>query len=327
MDATTGAVQKSLTPVTSGRAAGIISNNFLFLYGDQNVESFSVNTLTGALTPVPGSPFTALTDGTYASGLAVDPAGKFLFVPYQLSSQVVAFTINSSGQLTTVPGSPFAAGTFPSRPADAIVDPSGKFLYVSLFYDPTGGIAAYTINPSTGVLTPMLGSPFSTLTNGGPTGLAVHPNGKFLYIAMSGPVFSGPSYNQIVAESIDTSTGALSPVPGSPFAAGGSAPGPLAMDPTGKFLYCGNSNTGFNDATVSAFTVDASTGGLTPISGSPYSTGGSPSTFVVNSTSAVLYASIYNSNVLAFTIGRGGALTQVAPINAPTNGVAIVHQH
>ena len=43
----------------------------------------------------------------------------------------------------------------------------------------------------------------------------------------------------------------------------------IAVDPTGKFLYVVNGGS----STVSAYTINASTGALTPVSGSPFDTG------------------------------------------------------
>ena len=40
----------------------------------------------------------------------------------------------------------------------------------------------------------------------------------------------------------------------------------LAVDPTGKFAYVAN----FGDDNVSAYTIDASSGALTPVTGSPF---------------------------------------------------------
>ena len=64
--------------------------------------------------------------------------------------------------------------------------------------------------------------------------------------------------------------GALTPVPGSPFAAGG-VPDSVAVDPTAKFAYV--ANLGNN---VSAYSIGAN-GALTPVPGSPFAPGTQPS--------------------------------------------------
>jgi 6-phosphogluconolactonase len=47
----------------------------------------------------------------------------------------------------------------------------------------------------------------------------------------------------------------------------------MAIDPAGKFLYVTNSSATFPYANVTGFTVDANSGTLTPIAGSPFPSG------------------------------------------------------
>jgi DNA-binding beta-propeller fold protein YncE len=55
--------------------------------GTNNVSAYTVNASTGALTPVAGSPFAA---GSFAEGVAVDPAGKFEYVKKTSEDRVSA---------------------------------------------------------------------------------------------------------------------------------------------------------------------------------------------------------------------------------------------
>lgn len=311
------------TGPASGGGLALTSTNFLYAADSVNnaVEGFSVNATTGALTTVAGSPFTVLSGQQGAQGMSVDPSGKFLFVPQHNTDQVAAFTINSAGQLTAVPGSPFATITG-GFPVQSIVDPSGKYLYVSNGLDPLGRISAYTISTN-GMLAAIPGSPFTTLVNGGPNGLAIHPNGNFLYIAMTGS--STTAGTQVVGQVINPSSGALSPIPGSPFTAG-NQPSGVAIDPAGKFLFVTNTM----DNTVSAFTIDSSSGALTPVTGSPFMTGpmSNPFMMAINPAGTLLFVVNANStSISAFGIGPTGALTTLAPLNggAGASGIAIVH--
>ena len=70
-----------------------------------------------------------------------------------------------------------------------------------------GSISAYMIDPTTGALTEIAGSPFATQAGfPGPGRLAIEPGGKFLYVGLGGSV----NANHLVAAfSIDTATGAL----------------------------------------------------------------------------------------------------------------------
>ena len=67
---------------------------------------------------VAGSPFFA---GEFPEGLAVDPKGKFAYVPNLGSGNVSGFAIDAtSGALTPLTASPFGAG---SGPIGVVVDP------------------------------------------------------------------------------------------------------------------------------------------------------------------------------------------------------------
>jgi YVTN family beta-propeller protein len=89
------------------------------------------------------------------------------------------------------------------------VHPSGGFVYV--INASSNNISAYSIDPVTGALTAVSGSPFATGL--GPFSLEVDPSGKYAYVADS-------QSNSVSAFSIDAGTGALTPIAGSPFAAG-----------------------------------------------------------------------------------------------------------
>ncbi len=89
------------------------------------------------------------------------------------------------------------------------------------------------------------------------------PAGPFAYV-------SNGSAN-VFAYTISATTGALTPVAGSPFAAG-TNPWGLAIDPSAKFAYVANNGS----ANVSAYTINATTGALTPMAGSPFAAGTNP---------------------------------------------------
>ncbi len=77
-----------------------------------------------------------------------------------------------------------------------------------------------------------------------PDSVTVDPSGKFAYVANSGS-------SNVSAYTINATTGALTAVPGSPFAAG-TTPVSVTVDPSGKFAYVANSGSD----TVSAYTID-----------------------------------------------------------------------
>jgi hypothetical protein len=259
------------------------------------ISGFSIDSLSGALTAVPGSPYFV---GGVVQSVAVHPAGGLVYAVSSDSGDISVFTVNpQDGSLTQIPQSPFS-----SAPGAGIVsfDPTGRCLFVGT---DTGLLFAFRVNAMTGVLKPFRGSPYP-----GGNRAAVHPSGLFLYtggpsqgiaysISLSGSLtpisgvqFSvgsglvvdgtgrflyatvGSPANAVYGYSINTS-GALSAMPNSPFAAGPGA-GWTALDPTGQYLYV--VNTDASAANISGYAVDPVAGGLTQMSGSPFPNGFGP---------------------------------------------------
>jgi 6-phosphogluconolactonase len=245
-----------------GYGTGIVGNS-----GLGSVSAYTINTTTGALTPVSGSPFTA---GYGLNWLVIHPGGKYLYAVNQGSNNVSGFAIDqTSGGLTPVLGSPFS--TPPSiysteNPTGMAIDPAGRFLFVSSGNTPD--LFAFTINSNTGTLSAVAGSPFSlgcvsfmaqtTIppTGCSPGGIAVDPSGAFLYV-------TGGYANAVFGLSIDPNTGALALLPDSPVAA---TPYPNFITTNGGVVYVSNNAS---SPSVSIFSLNSATGGLAPISGSP----------------------------------------------------------
>ena len=307
-DGVPAAVASQSGPNDSGGMVTDSSSKFLYVsdFSNGEIDAFTINKSTGALTQVTGSPFS--TGPAPSGGMAIDPQTRFLYLTN--SSGVLGYTINAStGALTVISGSPFPAG---NTPMQAIVDPTGKSLYASNNGDSMGTISAFSINSTTGVLTPITGSPFATQANfPGPAGFAFGAGGKFLYVGMAG---TANANDVVTAFAVDSTNGALTQIAGSPFAAG-KDPGRVASDPAGKFLFSANSQ----DNTLSAFTIDGSTGTLTPIAGSPFSAGGGPVSVAVDRDGRFVYVGMQPSPIAgtqglsAFSInGASGALTRLA---------------
>ncbi|MBI3656985.1 MAG: beta-propeller fold lactonase family protein [Acidobacteria bacterium] len=134
--------------------------------------------------------------------------------------------------------------------------------------------------------------------------------GGFAYVANWGS-------DNVSAYIINATTGALTPVLGSPFPAG-SAPGSVTVDPTGQFAYVANTYS----HNVSAYTINPATGALTPVADPPFPAGAYPAKVTVDPTGQFAYvANEVSANVSAYTInGTTGALTPVAgpPVPAGT---------
>jgi 6-phosphogluconolactonase len=224
--------------------------------GDNAIHGFSIDPQTGALSPVGQSPLVLspnVPDGT----LAVDPAGRFLYVTGR--NGVRSFAIDaSSGALAEIAGSPFGAAVVFG--GAMVFHPSGRFMY-----NAGPALNAFRVEAQTGSLTPLPGSPVVQGVGSDPTAttVAIDPQGRFLYVVATFTV--GPLADTVSGYAIDATTGALTPVPGSPFAA---APSPysVAVDRDGRFLYVGNDDS----YEVSAFSIDQTNGALVPVVGSPF---------------------------------------------------------
>jgi hypothetical protein len=229
------------------------------------IDAFAVNGSNGTFAPMMGSPFSL--GGPAGTAVGLLTFGNYLYAG-DTNGTIAAFNIQPSGALTVIPGSPYAAGTAPLHLATAYTgSPSISLLYAADFTG--GGIWAFTIG-SDGALTAVPGSPFATPANSAPAGMfggVGVVSGSILYVALSG-------LNEIAAFSI-TGSGALTPLPGSPFAAG---KGPVTLFGSGNFVYAMNSI----DQTISAYSTDQNTGILAEIQGSPFPSGTASGSFVNN---------------------------------------------
>ncbi len=139
-----------------------------------SVSGYSISATTGALTPVPGSPFSP-TASADAAGLVVHPSGKLLYASTgPAANGILAWNVDATtGKLTAMAGAPFLPGVATYH---ATFDRSGNFLYVSA--GPSGGILVFSVDANSGTLTALNGSPFfptSVLSS-----LAVDPSGQWL---------------------------------------------------------------------------------------------------------------------------------------------------
>ncbi len=239
--------------LTLGMAA--LNNQFLYVstflapLGQPDLFPYSIGQ-GGALNPLSGY---TLGQFSVPSGLATDNALNVVYVAD--AGKIDALQADASGALTPVPNSPFTSGSN----LFLTVDPQNRFLFAS-DQDPPGGVLAFTISPSDGELQAVQGSPFPVvpggLTDAQLGDIVVDSSGKFVFTTIT-------NTGQVAAFTIATPSGALNPVPGSPFPAGNN---PLMLAVVGNYLYV--SNTG--DRTISGYQIDATTGILTALPNSPF---------------------------------------------------------
>ncbi len=181
------------------------AGNYLYVtnYADGTVSAFAIDPTAGGLTALTGSPFGA---GAGAISIAIDPTDAFAYVANETAATISLFAIGSTtGTLSPVSGSPLATG---SSPESLAVNPGGSVLYAANVPS-KNQVAGYAITPTTGALT--LGTPVASGTF--PLSIVADPGGQFIYAA-------NETSNDVSVFSVDTATGALTAVSGSPFAAG-----------------------------------------------------------------------------------------------------------
>jgi hypothetical protein len=334
---------------TNNGGVGMVVAQKQFLYAGfgsvGQLYGWSIDSTTGALTAVSGSPFSAPFLANFGVGVGqanmiANPAGTMLFISDTTQSGIYVYTIGGGGVLTLVTGSPFAV---PFEPMNLATDGLGKYLYAidGDFSNHTGSeIAAFTIG-SSGSLTPVVGSPFVTGAgvNFSMWQLAGEPTGKYM-IGTSGSsaVYSGSDDDHLYVFSIaqsGASAGAITPVPGSPFVTLYS-PFSIAVQSNtgGNLVYSFSFNdtaTGFNG--VEGYEI-SSTGTLTAVSGSPFNNVAEGTWGQFDQSGALLfvYGSFFDEGTNAQVtqlgpddVGSGGLLTEPIPLlTLPTQGFWVV---
>jgi 6-phosphogluconolactonase (cycloisomerase 2 family) len=316
--------------VTSSKAAG--TNNYGL------IDVFEINSESGKMRQIPSSPFPSAGRLPVAEAVSADNGN--LFVVNEDDNSVVQFVIGSDGKLY-----PFNTVNTPGIFPIAVATTKSNLFVVDTYQplplcsnaDPcSGSIAVYPFNAATGSEPVTLGSPVTnnaigatywplTAPNGTdimvPTAVNVVASGAYVFVSAydCGPICLTPlppAVGYVYGFSVG-SGGALTPIPGSPFAAG-SHPTGVASDSSSTYLYVTDSV----NADVLGFTI-GSTGALTQVSGSPFAAGNQPSAVAVDP----VYPYVYVTNALDATVTAysmsGGVLTFLGNYTVGTDPVAI----
>ena len=292
------------------------TNNDYFSGNTTNfVQGFTIVAGNGALAPILQGPVKA---NVAPQSVASDKGGYRLYVGDYVSGDIFAYFIDrDNGSLTPVPGDPFPVDRTVSAVA---VHPSGTLIFAARDEQhPGDGVAVFQLQ-SNGSLVPAAGSPYATQI--APQALVVDPSGKYLYVADQ----SGYQESYIDAFSIDDTSGALTPLPGSPFqipipsncSAGAASPFDI-IDSAGQYLYTADA---WMDS-ISGFAIGGSNGTLTDIAGSPWADNGgcdvppdcetcsaNPISLAVDGTGKFLYGVNQEvEDISIYSIGPSGALT------------------
>jgi 6-phosphogluconolactonase (cycloisomerase 2 family) len=248
------------TPV----AVAALQGFFYLANAEGGISAYQIVNGTGA-TEIAGSPF-ASGSGPVALVGGLEP--PVLYVANSQSSNVSAYGINEyTGVLTPLAGSPYAAGRGPASiilaPAPALNILGARLVMVANKL--SNNVSVFSV-AGDGSLSPVPGSPFAV--DGAPSSVGVTTTGMpmtFAYVTI-------PALNEIAGFSIDSASGTLTPLAGSPFPAG-QGPSATVESDGGYFLYVVNAGS----STLSVYSIDQTSWALTPVSGSPFALGQSPS--------------------------------------------------
>jgi 6-phosphogluconolactonase len=248
-----------------------------------------------------------LVDSPYPSGgvnpvyEVTSPNGKSLYVANHDDNTIVQFAIGTDGKLYPLN----TVNTPGTEPVALAINPAGTLLYVLDYYSPAApGQPSYTdLNPGPGSVSVFpinadgsLGAPVSVgATNYFsvqcfPTNLAITPNGSYLYVTNT---------NAVVVTDAPPVSGTVPQLPAT----------------------CPSSGT------VSAFAMAsaANGGSLSPVAGSPFTTGGGsePTGIAADPGSGAVYVTDAALNqVYAFTIGSTGGLSLTSALATGTQPMA-----
>jgi 6-phosphogluconolactonase (cycloisomerase 2 family) len=309
IDPQSGSLAPTRAPVSlgSGRSYLIADPTGAVVYlspvAGTSIGAYSISAVTGAPTPISGSPFAV---GAAPGPLVIDASGKYLYAA--TPAGLYAFTRDpTTGALGPIAGSPFVVptpgqfdgftaatsgflyyflytsgnqyqlGGFAINPATGALSASGGsssefqspygFGAVNpagtVFAFTSGGVQSFTIDPTSGALT--LASPVAAGSPSTVTNLVMNPAGTYAY-ATDGAI--------VEAFAVNATTGVLTATAESPFPTNAvqdvnvTGSSLIVFDQTGQFLYVGNRAAN----RIFGFAVDPTSGSLTALPGSPYAT-------------------------------------------------------
>ncbi len=249
-----------------------------------------------------------------------DPSNQFLYVGSFLNSstpggEIQIYSIDRvAGTLTPVTGSPFA---IPDPVGCIQFEPTGSFGYSGTVVNGTNQLLTYSRDSSSGAL-----SKINSITlNSTALQVAVDPLGKYLYVATIAQTSPTALPAQAYGYTIDSATGALAPVVGTPFQLS-NVTGVFSWHPSGDFLYGANSN----GQSIDVYSVDRTTGKLS-VRGSlvtcinPTAVRFSPDgKFAYSACSMDINRDPNSASVESFAVGADGTLTHIgttSSANAP----------
>jgi 6-phosphogluconolactonase (cycloisomerase 2 family) len=229
----------------------------------KSISAFSIDTVTGSLTPLSGSPYQT---GERPGSLTLLPSQKYLYVPGAQSNAIFGYAIDSdTGALMATPGSPYFV--YPTKgssiggitPALAI-DPTGSFVVVGNGDAPIGALnqlqpdnfTIFAIDSTAGSLTQ--GTTYTTQSLF-PTAVSFETTGKYA-LAINHVEEVGSEASSVSVFALDATSGKLSDALGGPIMGQLREPSKLIRHPNGRLFYSYSEIWGF----VSAIAIDPASG-------------------------------------------------------------------
>lgn len=304
---TTGSATAAFVFVSDGAGTGTTGT----------IDGYTLNTTASTFMATPSytAPATPLLDS--GVGMVVADA-QFLYTGFASTNQIFGWSIGADGTLNAVTGSPYSVAFLDFVPSgfgtrSIITNPAGTLLFFSTFQN---NVYVYQIG-SGGALTPATGSPFSVPFAGN---LATDGLGKYLYITDTAA--GNHTGSQVAAFAIGSS-GALTPVQGSPFA---FPMWQVLGDPTGKFLIGTTGQSvavsGTDDDHLYVFGITqagtgvTNAGAIAAVQGSPFTTESSPLSIAVqsNTNGNLVYSFGLADSDLAFNPVEGFELSSTGTL-------------
>ena len=248
---------------------------------------------TGALTA-----YSKLAAGTKPMGIAISPDGKNLYVGHQVLAQLWIYSRTEGTELAFI-----ESINTNTEPRAVAVSPDGKNVYITHYGGATGNkISQYVRNTKTGLLTPCTTA--TVATGNGPSGIAVSPNGRYVYACC----FTGGTIRQYRRLNSGELT-ALSPTNIS----AGTNPNGITVSPDSKNVYAVDRASN----TVLQYSVGAE-GGLTALSPATVATEVKPYAVVISPDGLSAYVGNgAEESISMYSRGSGGALTSLGAVFTP----------
>ena len=285
-----------------------------------SISVFAHDNVNGDLQEIDGSPFVTSHSLVGASALTVHPSGKFVYVTTR-DDAIFQWSVAPDGALTPINDDLVPAG---NAPRELVFDARGRFAYLTHVDHGSDGIYVYEADAATGALAERAGLRVQFTNNDLRTSNFVfHPGGKFAYVVNQD--FAG-NPGSLAAFAVNATTGELTPLAGQPHDLPVQASGVPVFDVSGRFAYVMSFGTPAVRGAVAGFSVNLTTGVLTPLPGSPYEAGFSPGSLSLTPSNEFLYVANRSrgpaepagtGSVTAFRVDRDtGVLARIPGIDA-----------